>query len=140
MSPAKTGKNQTGSRDVHLLAGLSHLSILTVIILGPFSMVIPLMIWLLERNKTERSTYIEFQAKQAFFYQVALYLMAATLFVVIILLSIIVIGLFFIPLLILFGIAALVYGFYAGIKVMQGEDFRYIYIADFIEAGGTKNK
>lgn len=97
-------------------------------------MVIPLIIWLLERNKSNKSTQVEFHAKQAFFYQLAVYLIGAVLGIFIGLLSIILIGLLFIPVLILFGMAALIYGAYGGIRVGQGEDFRYIYVADFIEA------
>jgi len=130
----KLKKAESPPQDNVLLAALSHLSILTVLLIGPFSMVIPLIIWLLERNKSNKSTQVEFHAKQAFFYQLAVYLIGAVLGIFIGLLSIILIGLLFIPVLILFGMAALIYGAYGGIRVGQGEDFRYIYVADFIEA------
>jgi len=133
-------KAKSPLRDTTLPAALSHLSIITVVIIGPFSLVIPLLIWLSERNRPNRSPRIEFQAKQAFFYQVAVYVICAALGVIIGLLSIIVVGLLFIPVLILFAVAAVFYGVYAGIRVWMGEDFRYIYIADFIEAGGERKQ
>jgi uncharacterized Tic20 family protein len=135
MAVQKTSKvARQSSRDPILLSTLAHLSILAVFIIGPVSMVIPLIIWLMERNKTDQSDMIEFQAKQAFFYQAAVYLITTLLGVITGILSIILIGLLFVPVLILFGLAAIVYGVYAGIRVSQGDHFRYIYIADFIEA------
>jgi len=114
---------------------LAHLSILTVLVIGPFSMVIPLLIWLLERNKPEKSEFIEFQAKQAFFYQVVVFVIATVLGICIGILSLILIGFLLIPVLVLFALAAMIYGVYAGIQVSQGKAFRYLYVADFMEAG-----
>ena len=129
----KPEKAKSSPRDTTLLMALSHLSIITIVIIGPFSIVIPLLIWLSERNRPDRSPRVEFQAKQAFFYQAALWVISAGFGIVIGLLSIIVIGLLFVPLLILFVIAAIVYGVVGGAKVMQGEDFRYYYIADLVD-------
>ncbi len=127
-------KKTNPSKDPATVASLAHFSILLILLIGPFSIVVPLLIWLLERNKPERSKIIEFQAKQAFYYQVAAYLISFILGALIGILSIIVVGFLLIPVLVLFGIAVIVYGVYAGVKVFQGEDFRYIYVADFIES------
>jgi uncharacterized Tic20 family protein len=137
MTPQANPKssNQSPQRNNHLLASVAHLSILTVILIGPFSMAVPLLIWLLERNKADKSSFIEFQAKQAFFFQAAAFVIAAVLGICMGILSIILIGLLLIPVLILFGLAVIVYGVYGGIQVYRGNDFRYIYLADFIEAG-----
>ena len=138
MSPEKAVKKTTQAKpavqDNPQLAALAHLSILTMLLIGPFSMAIPLIIWLLERNKPDKSAYVEFQAKQAFFYQLAVLAITAALFVVFILLSIVLIGLLLFPVVILAPIAGVVYGVIAGIKVWNGEDFRYYWLADFIEA------
>jgi uncharacterized Tic20 family protein len=127
-------KKTAQSKDPTLIASIAHFSILLVLLIGPFSILVPLLIWLLERNKSGGSKVIEFQAKQAFFYQTAVFLISLILGALIGILSVIVIGVLLIPVLIIFGIAAIVYGTYAGVKVSQGEDFRYIYIADFIES------
>ena len=127
-------KKTNSSKDPTTVASLAHFSILLVLLIGPFSIVVPLLIWLLERNKPDGSKVIEFQAKQAFYYQVAVYLISFVLGALIGILSIIVVGFLLIPVLVLFGIAVIVYGVYAGVKVFQGEDFRYIYIADLIES------
>lgn len=138
--PATKEATGTASKGNSLLPVLAHLSILTVLLIGPFSMVIPLLIWLLERNKSPKSDFLEFQAKQAFFYQVAIYFICAILGILIGLLSIILVGLLFIPILIVFAVAAVVYGVYGGIRVLNGEDFRYVYVADFVEAGEKKTE
>lgn len=132
-SNQKNTKKTGNERDTTLLAAISHFSILATFVMGPFAMVIPLIIWLLERSKADGSPLVEFQANQAFFYQIALWVVSAALGIIIGILSIIVIGVLFIPVLILFVIAAIVYGVVGGLKVMQGEDFRYIIIADFID-------
>ena len=130
---SKTAKKP--SRDPLLLSTLAHLSILASLVIPFFAMVIPLLIWLLERNKPDRSEMIEFHGKQAFFYQVAIYLITALLGIITVILSMILVGLILIPVLIIFPLIAIAYGVYGGIRVSQGENFRYIYIADFIEAG-----
>jgi uncharacterized Tic20 family protein len=127
-------KKTAQSKDPALVASLAHFSILLVLIIGPFSILVPLLIWLLERSKPDRSKVIEFQGKQAFYYQAAVYIISLILGGLIGILSVILIGVLLIPVLVLFGIAAIVYGTYAGVKVYQGEKFRYIYVADFIES------
>lgn len=132
--PTKPVPEPDSKKENNLLATLAHVSILAVF-LGPFSMVIPLLIWLMERNKPDGSPYTTFQAKQAFFYQAAVYIISAVLGLLIAILSVIVIGLLFIPVLALFGVAALIYAVFAAIQTSQGKDFRYIILADFLEAG-----
>jgi uncharacterized Tic20 family protein len=127
-------KKTVQSKDPNLLAALAHFSILLVLIIGPFAIVVPLLIWLLERNKPEHSKVIEFQAKQAFFYQIAVDLICLVLGILAGILSIILIGFLLIPVVIIVGVAAIVYGTYAGVKVYHGEDFRYVFVADFIES------
>ncbi|MFH1940794.1 MAG: DUF4870 domain-containing protein [bacterium] len=141
MATAKTvkSKKQEPPQDNFLLASFAHFSILTVLLLGPFSIVIPLIIWLMERNKPDKSSFVEFQAKQAFFFQLILYLATFALGVVVAILSIILIGILLIPFLLLFPLAGVVYGIIGGVRVSQGENFRYFWVADFIEAGRKKS-
>ncbi|HHS13052.1 MAG TPA: DUF4870 domain-containing protein [bacterium] len=127
-------KSANSARDVKLLTSVAHLSILAIFFLGPFCMVIPLIIWLSERNRADASSQVDFHAKQAFFYQLALVLAMGILIVLTALLSIIVIGFFLIPVVIIAGLAGIAYGVYGGIQVSQDKPFRYALIADFIEA------
>ncbi len=97
-------------------------------------MVVPLVIWLSERNKANKNQTIEFHARQAFFYQVAAFIAAALLGFIVGVLMAILIGVLLVPFMVLFGLAVIVYGVYGGIQVMQGHEFRYYWIADFLEA------
>jgi uncharacterized Tic20 family protein len=134
----KPKKTSPPPREDHSLAAVSHLSILTALIIGPFCMAIPLIIWLMENNKTGGSKKLIFEAKQAFFYQLAVFLITAVFGIVVGILSIILVGLLLIPVLAILPLAGIVYGVYGGIKVWHGELFRYKYIADLIETEGKK--
>jgi len=122
-------------KDARLLALLCHVSIAAVFFLGPFTLAVPLLIWLLERNKAGASAVLIFQAKQAFFYQVAIYVLMAVVGLIIFLLTLIIIGSLMAPILVLAMIAAVGYGVYGGVQIWQGRNFNYIYIADFLQAG-----
>lgn len=122
-------------KDARLLATLCHLSIAAVFFLGPFTMAVPLLIWLLERNKPKASDFMVFQAKQAFFYQLAVYALMAAFGVVIALLTLIIIGSLLAPVLVLAMIAAVIYGIFGGVQIWQGKSFDYVYVADFLRAG-----
>jgi len=104
-------------RDERLLAAISHLAIAAVVA----AVVVPLIIWLLEKDKAARSEFVVFHAKQAMIYQVvvlsALMIMFAT-----VVLS---------PLAFVAAAAAWVYGFVAAFLTWSGRDFKYIWIGDF---------
>ena len=129
----KPKKSTPPPKEDNTLAALSHFSILACFIIGPFCIAIPLIIWLLEQNKPKASKKLVFEAKQAFFYQLALFLASIVLGVIAGILTIIVIGLLLIPILGILFLAGVAYGVYGGIKVSQGEEFRYKYVTDFIE-------
>ena len=60
-------------------------------------------------------------------------LAAIVLGVIIAILSLVIIGFLVIPIAVVLGVAALIYGVYAGIKVWQGEDnFKYYYLGDYL--------
>ncbi|NQT27846.1 DUF4870 domain-containing protein [candidate division KSB1 bacterium] len=122
-------------KDTRLLATLCHVSVAAVFFLGPFTMAVPLLIWLLERNKSKASDFILFQAKQAFFYQVAVYVLMTVFGLVVALLTLIIIGSLMVPILVLAMIAAVGYGVYGGVQIWNGKPFDYIYVADFMRAG-----
>lgn len=96
-------------------------------------MAVPLVIWLTERRQPKPKAPILFHAKQAFFYQLAVILLAAVLSGLAAITIDIMIGLLFIPFLILAFLAAVGYAVYGGVKVWNGKRFKYKYITDFIE-------
>ncbi len=129
----RQGKNASKTPDPMLLSMIAHGSILAVFFLGPLTLLVPLVIWLSERNQPNPSELVLFHARHAFFYQLAVYLIGGIVGLFIALLTIIFIGLFFIPFLILFLLAAVVYGVYGAIQVWQGRPFRYKFVSDFLE-------
>jgi len=126
--------SQTSNHDEKLMALASHASI-AIFFIGPLTLIIPLMIWLLENNKAKPSKFVQFHAKQAFFYQLAVYVAALILLIIIAILTLIWIGKLLSPFYGLAWIVCIIYGVYGAWQVWKGNAFRYIFIADFIEAG-----
>jgi uncharacterized Tic20 family protein len=129
----EAGGQNAGSRDPALLSAVAHVSILAFFIMGPLTVIIPLVIWLSERNRPKRSELVEFHARQAFFYQSAVYLAGIAAGAVVGILTLVFVGLLLIPFLILFFLAAIAYGVYGGAQVWQGREFRYRYLTDYLE-------
>jgi uncharacterized Tic20 family protein len=125
------------THDEKLMAVASHASI-ALFFIGPLTMMIPLMIWLIENSRDRSSGYVRFHAKQAFFYQLAVYIAALALAIVVGLLSLIGIGGLLSPFLALGWILVIGYGIWGARQVWIDQNFRYLYIADFIEAGEKK--
>ncbi len=125
------------AHDEKLRSVASHASI-ALFIVGPLTIIIPLMIWLVENSRERPSDYVRFHAKQAFFYQLAVYIAGLALMIVIGLLSLIGIGSLLSPFLALGWILVIGYGIWGARQVWTDQNFRYLYIADFIEAGEKK--
>jgi uncharacterized Tic20 family protein len=129
----ETGSSGLASLDPALLSAIAHASSLAFFLMGPLTVIIPLIIWLSERNRPERSELVEFHARQAFFFQSFIYLVGIAAGIVVFILTFIFVGLLLIPFLILFMLGAIGYGVYGGLQVWQGREFRYKYVTDFIE-------
>jgi uncharacterized protein len=128
----KTPRSAEG-RDTVLLSAVSHASILAVFMMGPLTLIVPLAIWLSERNRPKPSAEVIFHARQAFFFQAAAFLVTLVAGLVVGLLTLIFIGLLLIPFVIVFFLGAVGYGVYGGMQTWQGRPFRYRYVTDFIE-------
>lgn len=127
-------KKPAATHDEKLLAVASHASI-TLFFIGPLTLVIPLMIWLLEGNKEKPSKFVRFHSRQAFFYQLTVYITVVILLLIIWLLTLIWIGNLLWPFYVLLWILFIAYGVYGAWQVWQDRQFRYKYVADFVEAG-----
>jgi uncharacterized Tic20 family protein len=120
-------------RDTVMLAALSHASFAVFFLIGPFTMAVPMVIWILERRRPKPVLQVEFHARQAFFYQLAVYLAAAALIGLAALLVAVFIGLAMVPFVILAFLAAVVYAVYGGLQVWNGRRFKYKFVTNFIE-------
>lgn len=108
----------TASSDEKTMAMFCHLSGLVGYIIPFGNIIAPLIIW---QMKKEGSAYIDYHGKEALNFQIAL-----TIYLVIAALSMFVlIGIVLVPLI---GIAGLVLMIMAGIKAKDGENYRYPFI------------
>lgn len=128
MSPDEKAKPCKSSDD-NLMAAVSHGSILASIftLVGIF---IPLIIWL---NQKDKSEFVGFQAKQALIYQFAVLIVSAVLWLVGLFLTVILVGFLILLFAVLFDIVAVAYGIYAAYKTYKGEDFRYVWLGNWLQ-------
>jgi uncharacterized protein len=109
--------------DDNLMAAISHAGIL---LLG---VIIPLLIWVTQK---EKSKYVEFQAKQALVYQLVVGVGLLIMWVISFILMFVYIGFLLMPIVLLLGLVAVIYGLYAAYQTYQGKDFRYVIIGDML--------
>ncbi|MCS7286471.1 MAG: DUF4870 domain-containing protein [Anaerolineae bacterium] len=114
----------------------AHLSVLLNIITGSVGVFVPLVIYLIYK---ERSRYVAFQSLQAFIFQLLAWLGAGILagiaWGVTIGLGVILVGCLCLPIAVLLSLiplGALVYGVIGGIQCNQGLDFRYWFLGDWL--------
>ncbi len=122
-------------------AMLAHLTVLINLFTGLLGPVAALIIYLVYRD---RSRYVAYQSLQSVLMQVIAWLggglLAAILWVVAALLTIVCIGVLLYPvamLVSLLPIAAVVYGIYAAIQCNEGRDFKYWQIGDWLRSTYT---
>jgi uncharacterized Tic20 family protein len=121
-------------------AMLSHLSVLLNLVTGFLGVIVPLIIYLIYKD---RSRYVAYQSMQAFVFQLIWWggggLIIGVIWAITGVLSAIVIGLLCVPfaliatlVLALMPLVALVYGVYAALETNQGKDFRYWLVGDWL--------
>ncbi len=121
---------EMGPRDERTWSMLSHLSVLLAFVgLMPLG---SLIIWLIYKDRSPR---VGFHALQALWYQVAWVVLLVAGWSITFVLSFVLIGLLFIPVMLLASLVPVIHGCYAAYKVNQGVDFRYPFIADRIDGG-----
>jgi uncharacterized Tic20 family protein len=107
---------------------LAHLSVLAGLVgLMPLG---ALVIWLVYKDRSPR---VGFHALQALWYQVAWLVILVVGWFVTLFLSLILIGLLFVPVMLLASLVPFVHGCYAAYRVSGGEDYRYPFVADRID-------
>ncbi len=127
--PARGAMNPQDERTWSIIA---HLSVLAGLVgLMPLG---ALIIWLVYKD---RSRKVGFHALQALWYQIAWLVILVVGWFVTFILSFVLIGLLFIPVMLIASLVPFVHGCYAAYKVSQGFDYRYPFIADRID-GGTR--
>ena len=135
--PGDSFEGPTGSamspQDERTWSIVAHLSVLAGLVgLMPLG---ALIIWLVYKDRSRR---VGFHALQALWYQVAWLVILVVGWFVTLVLSFVLIGLLFIPVMLIASLVPLVHGCYAAYRVSQGVDYRYPFIADRIGGGARR--
>jgi uncharacterized Tic20 family protein len=125
-----TGSGTMSAQDEQTWSMVAHLSVLAALVgLMPLG---ALIVWLIYKDRSPR---VRFHALQALWYQIAWLVLIVAYTFVSALLTLVVIGVFMFFLLPLIALIPIAHGCYAAYKVYKGEDFRYPFIADWIDGG-----
>jgi len=110
---------------------VAHLSVLAGLVgLMPLG---ALVVWLVYKDRSPR---VGFHALQALWYQIAWLVILVVGWFVTFVLSFVLIGLLFIPVMLIASLVPFVHGCYAAYRVNEGEDYRYPFIADRLDSAG----
>ncbi|WP_420146903.1 DUF4870 domain-containing protein [Spirosoma sp.] len=109
--------------DARMWAMLAHLSALSGLVTGIGSLVAPIIIWQIQKDK---SAFVDYHGKEAVNFQITM----AIAFAISFLLMFIIIGVFLISIV---GIVWLIFTIIAAIKANNGEYYRYPLTIRFIK-------
>lgn len=117
-------------------AMFAHLGVLVNLVSGFLGPLVPLIIYMLYK---ERSRYVAYQSLQALIFQLVWWvgggILTGVAWFVTSILSVFVIGILCIPfacIISLMPLIALGYGVYGGIQASQGQDFKYWLVGDWV--------
>ena len=127
--------------DERTWAMLAHFSVLLNLVTGFLGVVVPLVIYLIYKD---RSRYLAYQSLQAFVFQLGTWVGGGALvglaWAVTGILSTVLVGLLCIPfacVLSFLPLAALVYGVIGGLRCAEGQDFQYWLVGDWLRGALT---
>ncbi|MGA3284319.1 MAG: DUF4870 domain-containing protein [Verrucomicrobiota bacterium] len=109
---------------------LCHLSALAGFIIPFGNMLGPLLVWQIKKNEIPS---VNVHGKAALNFQITVTLAAFIGVVVAVILSFFCVGFLLIPLVVLIGLAGLVFAIIAGIKANNGEDYKYPFSLNLVK-------
>ena len=109
---------------------LCHLSALAGFIIPFGNMLGPLLVWQIKKNEIPS---VNVHGKAALNFQITVTLAAFIGVVVAVILSFFCVGFLLIPLVVLIGLAGLVFAIIAGLKANNGEDYKYPYSLQLVK-------
>ena len=110
---------------------LCHLSALAGFIGVPFGNIIgPLLVWQIKKNEFPS---VEIHGKAALNFQITVTIAALVGVVTAVVLSFFCVGYLLIPVVMLIGLAGMIFAIIAGIKANNGEDYKYPYSIEFVK-------
>ena len=120
-----------GAQEERSWSVVAHLSIFLNLFTGFLGPVAALVIWLVYRDRSPR---VAFNALQSMWYQVAWLVLLGVGWALTGLLTLILVGFLLIPVMALATVVPFVHAAYAAYRVSKGDDYRYVFIADLIQA------
>ena len=109
---------------------LCHLSALAGFII-PFGNILgPLLVWQIKKNEIPS---VNIHGKAALNFQITVFIAVFAGAIAAILLSFVCVGFLLIPIVVLIGLAGLVFAIIAGIKANNGEDYKYPYSLELVK-------
>lgn len=121
--------------DERMWAMLAHLSVLVNLFTGFLGVAIPLIIYLVYKD---RSRYVRYQAFQAFMFQLIVWVggmfLLGLVWLLVAMLIFVLIGILLLPFALFLSLIIFVpfiYGIVAAIQTSKGEDFRYWLVGDW---------
>jgi len=121
------GSSESQARTWNMLC---HLSALAGFII-PFGNILgPLIVWQIKKNEFPS---VNLHGKAALNFQLTVFIVAFAAAIVAFVLSFFCVGFLLIPLVVLIGLAGLVFAIIAGIKANNGEDYKYPYSFNLIK-------
>jgi uncharacterized Tic20 family protein len=124
------GLGTMSAQDERTWSILAHLSMFLNLVTGFLGPVAALIIWLVYRDRSQK---VAFHALQSMWYQIGWLVILAVGWTVTALLLVVLIGLVFIPVMVIASVVPFVHAGYAAYKVSQGEDYRYPFAADLVQ-------
>jgi uncharacterized Tic20 family protein len=134
--PPNTNQPPLSQSDERQYAMFAHLSVLLNLVTGFLGVVVPLVIYMVYKD---RSRYLAYQSLQALVFQLIWWvgggILSGIAWFGTSILSAVLIGLLCIPFACIISampLAALGYGIYGGVQTSQGQDFKYWLIGDWV--------
>ena len=128
--PGGTQTTTLDPKDENTWSVLAHLSVFLNLFTGFLGPVAALVIWLMYRDRSPR---VSFHALQSALYQVAWIVILAAGWSVAGLLTIILVGFFLFPVMMVATVVPFAHMAYAAYLVNQGIDYRYPLVSDLLE-------
>jgi uncharacterized protein len=120
-----------GSQEERSWSVAAHLSMFLNLFTGFLGPVAALVIWLVYKDRSPR---VAFNALQSMWYQVAWLALLGVGWALTGLLTLILVGFLLVPVMALATVVPFVHAAYAAYRVSKGDDYRYVFIADLIQA------
>ena len=130
MAEERRLEGKSAEQDERLWSALAHLSIFLNLVTGFLGPVAALVIWLAYRGRSER---VAFHALQSVWYQAAWLVVLGVGWALTGALTAILIGIIFIPGMVVLSVVPFVYSAYVAYRVWRGDYYRYPWVADLIE-------